>query len=57
MGLSSRSPHLGFVWPDGGRRGDREPPGRAYFRLNSRKRIKFNRSCAAPLELDCRPRI
>jgi hypothetical protein len=30
--------------------GDEEPPGRAYFRLNSRKRIKFDRSCAAPLE-------
>jgi hypothetical protein len=28
--------------------GGQEPPGRAYFRLNSRKRIKFDHSCAAP---------
>jgi hypothetical protein len=30
-----------------GCRGHEEPPGRAYFRLNSRNRIKFDRSCPA----------
>ena len=49
LGALVRSLDLGFVWPGCGAVGGPRAAGRAYFRLNSRNRIKFDRLVCCPL--------